>query len=193
MSGRGVSKRETIKAQALLLFAERGVEAVSVAEIAAACDMAKPNLYAHFASKEQLVRDLFAQGYHDYGRQMAAAVGGADPFPAKLDRLVRLICRLHDEDRLRFRFILMRQHAHLREITIDEENPMEIVVRLVEGAMLDGQIPSCNAELVAAAIVGLVIQPATFLLYGRIGTALGPVADDIVTMCLRVATGEKVP
>jgi AcrR family transcriptional regulator len=108
-----------------------GVGVVSVADIAAACDMAEPNLYAHFALKDERV----AQGLHDYGRQMAAAIAGPDPFTVKPGRLVRLTCRLHDQDRLRFRFILMRQHTHLRTIAIDDQNPMEIVVRMVANAI----------------------------------------------------------
>ena len=188
MAIKGSGKRETIKTEALRLFAERGVDAVSVQDIAAACDMAKPNLYAHFKSKDDLVRDLFAEGYRDYGQLMGAAVDGAYPFRKKLDRLVRLICRLHDEDNLRFRFIVMTQHANLRNVVIDEANPVEIVVRLVAAAMAAGEIPARNAELVAAGIVGLVVQPATFLLYGRIGGTLAPMADDIVAMCMRVAT-----
>jgi AcrR family transcriptional regulator len=188
MSGRSGGKRDVIKAQALLLFAASGVDAVSVADIAAACAMAKPNLYAHFSSKDELVRELFQQGYRDYGRRMAEAAAAPGPFRVKLDRLVRLICHLHDEDRPRFRFILMAQHANLHAIAIDERNPVEIVVRVVADAMANGEIPARNAELVAAGIVGLVVQPATFLLYGRIGAALSPVVDDIVSMCMRVAT-----
>jgi AcrR family transcriptional regulator len=188
MSSRGRSKREVIKAQALLLFAANGVHAVSVADIAAACDMTKPNLYAHFASKEELVRELFQQGYRDYGRRMAEAAAAAGPFRVRLERLVRLICHLHDEDRSRFRFILMAQHDNLHAIAIDEHNPVEIVVRVVADAMAKGEIPARNAELVAAGIVGLVVQPATFLLHGRIGAALSTVADEIVSMCMRVAT-----
>jgi AcrR family transcriptional regulator len=187
MAAKGSGKRELIKAEALRLFAERGVDAVSVQDIAAACAMAKPNLYAHFRSKDELVASLFAEGYRDYGRLMAAATAGPAPFREKLDRLVRLICRLHDDDTLRFRFILMTQHANLRNVVIDAENPVEIVVRLVSAAMAAGEIPARNAELVAAGIVGLVVQPATFLLYGRIGGTLGQEAGEIVSMCLRAA------
>jgi AcrR family transcriptional regulator len=187
MAARGSGKRDQIKTEALRLFAERGVDAVSVQDIAAACDMAKPNLYAHFKSKDELVGCLFAEGYRDYGRLMSAATEGTAPFGEKLDRLVRLICRLHDDDTLRFRFILMTQHANLPNVTIDAENPVEIVVRLVAAAMAAGEIPARNAELVAAGIIGLVVQPATFLLYGRIGGALAQNASDIVSMCLRAA------
>jgi AcrR family transcriptional regulator len=182
------SKRETIKAEALRLFAERGVDAVSVQDIATVCAMAKPNLYAHFKSKDELVRELFAEGYRAYGQQMTEAVAQPAPFRVKLERLVRLICALHDEDSLRFRFILMAQHANLPSLILGEVNPVEIVVRLVAAAMAAGEIPSRAPELVAAGIIGLVVQPATFLQYGRLHAPLGAFADDIVSMCMRVST-----
>jgi len=188
VAAKGSGKRELIRAQAMRLFAERGVDAVSVQDIASACDMAKPNLYAHFKSKDELIRDLFVEGYRDYGRLMVQAAEAPGPFRVKLERMVRVICGLHDQDNLRFRFIVMTQHANLWSVVADEVNPMEIVVRLVASAMAAGEIPARNAELVAAGIVGLVVQPATFLLYGRIGGALTPVAGDIVSMCMRVAT-----
>ncbi len=187
MAERGSGKREVIKAEALKMFAERGVDAVSVQDIATACDMAKPNLYAHFRSKDDLVRDLFEQGYRDYGRQMNEAVAAEGPFRARLDRLVRLVCRLHDEDRLRFRFLLLSQHNNLPGARLGEANPMEIVIRLVTGAMADGEIPARDPVLVAAGIVGLVLQPATFLQYGRLQSPLSRMADEIVASCLRAA------
>lgn len=184
---RTTSKRDTIKAEALKLFAERGVDAVSVQDIATACAMAKPNLYAHFKSKDDLVRALFEEGYRDYGRQITEALAAPGPFRARLDRLVRLTCRLHDEDSLRFRFILMTQHANLPNVTLGEANPVEIVIRLVECAMANGEIPPRNPVLLAASIVGLVLQPATFLQYGRLPRPLSNMADEIVSCCMRVA------
>ena len=182
------SKRETIKSEALRLFGERGVDAVSVQDIATACQMAKPNLYAHFKSKDDLVRALFEEGYREYGALMTEAAAQRGPFRVKLERVIRLICRLHDEDSLRFRFILMTQHANLAKIVLGETNPVEIVIRIVTEAMQAGEIPARPPELVAAGIIGLVVQPATFLQYGRLQVPLQSMADDIVSMCMRAAT-----
>jgi len=188
MAERGRGKRETIKAQALKLFGERGVDAVSVQDIATASAMAKPNMYAHFRSKDDLVRELFEEGYRDYGRQMSEAAAVAAPFRKRLECLVRLICRLHDEGRLRFRFILMTQHANLARMSLGEANPVEVVIRLVSEAMVAGEIPTRDPVLVAAGIVGLVVQPATFLQYGRLQGPLARIADDIVSSCMRAAS-----
>jgi AcrR family transcriptional regulator len=182
------NKRDTIKSQALRLFGERGVDAVSVQDIATASNMAKPNLYAHFKSKDDLVHELFQEGYRDYGLQMADTIAEGGPFRRKLDRIVRLICHFHDEDALRFRFILMSQHSNLPTIRLGERNPAQIVVTLVATAMEAGEIPTRDPILVAAGIVGLILQPATFLQYGMLPAPLTSRADEIVSMCMRVAT-----
>ena len=180
------SKRDTIKSEALRLFVERGVDGVSVRDIAAACDMKPGNLYAHFASKEDLVSELFHEGYGSYGAMLGDAAAGAGPFRPRLERMVRLICRLHDEDNLRFRFLLMTQHGYLATVAADERNPVEILCRAVAAAMAAGEIPAREPELMSLALIGTIVQPATGRLYGRLHGSLSERADEIVAMCWRV-------
>ncbi|AUH66657.1 TetR/AcrR family transcriptional regulator [Paracoccus zhejiangensis] len=49
------------------LFRERGVEAVSVAEIMAAVEMTVGGFYKHFASKEALVEEAAGRAFEDAG------------------------------------------------------------------------------------------------------------------------------
>lgn len=178
-------KRDTIKTEATRLFTERGVDAVSVRDIAAACDMKAPNLYAHFTSKEALVAELFHEGYAEYGDILAAEAAKGGPFRARLERLVRTICRLHDEDNFRFRFLVMTQHGFLAEVPHDQRNPVEIICRAVAQAMEGGEIPRREPALAAMAVIGLIVQPATARLYGRLTGGLVERADELVGMCWR--------
>jgi AcrR family transcriptional regulator len=178
-------KRESIKAQAMRLFVERGVDAVSVRDIAAECDMKPSNLYAHFASREALVAELFHEGYAAYGDILADIAASAGPFRGRLERLMREICRLHDEDNIRFRFLVMTQHGFLHQLERTERNPAEVICRAVTAAMEAGEIPRREPELMAMAVIGLIVQPATGLLYGRLGGGLLERADAIVAMCWR--------
>jgi len=183
-------KRDLIKAQALRLFAQHGVDAVSVQDIATACAMAKPNLYAHFRSKDALVHTLFEEGYRDYAAQMQAALAQPGSFPHRLGRLVRLICRLHDEDAPRFRFILMTQHSNLPTAELGEANPIDIVQALITAAINAGEIPRQDPVLLTALIVGLVVQPATFIQYARLPAPLLTHAPAITKACLRAAAAQ---
>lgn len=179
-------KREQIKAEAMRLCVERGVDAVSVRDIAAVCAMKPSNLYAHFASREALVRELFRDGYACYGEILAEIAQKPSPFHARLDRMVREICRLHDEDTVRFRFLLLTQHGALHHIDTDARNPVEILCRAVAAAMEAGEIPAREPALMAMALIGLIVQPATGLLYGRLTGGLTERADTLSALCWRI-------
>jgi AcrR family transcriptional regulator len=181
-------KRELIKAQATRLFVEHGVDTVSVRDIAAACEMKPSNLYAHFASRDALVAELFHDGYGEYGDIMANIANSPDPFRKRLERLIREICRLHDQDTVRFRFLVLTQHGFLHHVERTERNPVEVICHAVAEAMDLGEIPRHEVELTALAVIGLIVQPATGLLYGRLTGGLLERADTIVGMCWRVLT-----
>lgn len=178
-------KREQIKAQAMRLFVERGVDAVSVRDIAAVCAMKPSNLYAHFASREALESELFHEGYAAYGDILTGIAATPGPFRVRLARMVREICRLHDEDNIRFRFLVMTQHGFLHRVARDGHNPVEALCRAVADAMAAGEIPAREPELMAMAVIGMIVQPATARLYGRLEGGLLERADTITAMCWR--------
>ena len=179
------SKRALIKAEAMRLFVEHGIDAVSVRDIAAACAMKPSNLYAHFASREALIAELFYEGYDAYGEILAGLVTVKTPFRSRLETMVREICRLHDQDNIRFRFLVMSQHGFLRHVEPTPRNPVEIICRAVAGAMEAGEIRKGEPELAALALIGLIVQPATGLLYGRLTGGLTERYETIAAMCWR--------
>jgi AcrR family transcriptional regulator len=180
--------RQRIKDEAMALFVARGVDAVSVRDIAAAVGMKAPNLYAHFRSRDELVHELFAEGYAAYGAMLAEAAAGAPGFAAKLDSMVRLICRLHDEEPTRFRFLLVTQHGSLSSIDPgDLVNPVEFLQRTVQTAIDSGELSPGNAALITAMITGIVVQTATFLLYGRLGGGMLDHVDAVASAARAVA------
>src|SRR3954463_15792247 len=62
-SGRTVATRDRVVERALRLFSERGTTAVSMRELADAAGVTVPGLYYHFASKADLIREVYrAQG-----------------------------------------------------------------------------------------------------------------------------------
>ena len=179
-----LSTKDRIRREALHLFAEQGVAAVSVKQIAAAVGMTASNLYAHYKSRDQLVEDLFCTGYEEYGRRLAEVAGRSAPFSERLEAMIRLISRLHDEDADLFRFLLLNQHRSLPGIDSRSPlNPVEIVQRTIEGAIAAGDIPARDPAVTAAAVIGCVLQPAVFCTYGRLGRTMTEAADDIVALC----------
>jgi AcrR family transcriptional regulator len=188
MSLRLGDTRQRIKDEATRLFVEHGVGDVSVRDIANAVGMKAPNLYAHFRSRDDLVNELFAEGYAAYGKLLAEAAASAPGFPAQLEAMLRLICRLHDEDILRFRLLLLSQHGCLANLSPgDPHNPVDTLQRMIEAAMDRGEIPLRDPALITAMVFGAVVQTATFVLYGRIRASMSELADILVPACAGLA------
>jgi AcrR family transcriptional regulator len=179
---------ERIKREAMRLFVEHGVDAVSMRDIAEAVGMKAPSLYAHFRSREELIGELFHASYAEYGRRLAEAAAIPGDFRQQLEAMVRVVCGLHVEDELLFNFLLLTQHGFLRQVSTGDANPVDVICRWVAGAMAGGDIPSGHATVIAAAIIGVIVQAATFRLYGRLDQSLAELTDEIVALCLRIVS-----
>ncbi len=181
-----VTSKDRIKREAMRLFVKHGTDAVSMRDIADAVGMKAPSLYAHFRSRDELIAALFLGSYSDYGRKLAGAAATAGTAHQQLRAMVRTICALHAEDELLFNFLLLTQHGFLAEVRADDSNPVEVICRWVATSMQSGDIPPGNPTLIAGAIMGIIIQNATFRMYGRLTTGLNDHADELFALCLRI-------
>ncbi|KUL40493.1 TetR/AcrR family transcriptional regulator [Streptomyces regalis] len=68
---------ETVSETAIRLFLEKGFDAVSVAEVAAAAEISKPTLFRYFPAKEDLVLHRIADHEQEAARVVAEAEEGA--------------------------------------------------------------------------------------------------------------------
>ncbi|MEU6980148.1 MULTISPECIES: TetR family transcriptional regulator [unclassified Streptomyces] len=81
--------RQTLSDIAVALFLEKGFDAVSVAEIAAAAEVSKPTLFRYFPAKEDLVLHRFADHEDEPARVVAAArEAGTAPLDALRDHVL---------------------------------------------------------------------------------------------------------
>jgi AcrR family transcriptional regulator len=74
--------RRQLAATALELFLERGFDAVSVADVAAAAEVSKPTLFRYFPTKEDLVLDRFADHQDEVARVVEGRPAGLGPVGA---------------------------------------------------------------------------------------------------------------
>lgn len=75
--------RQLLSETAIGLFLERGFDAVSVAEIAAAAEVSKPTLFRYFPAKEDLVLQRFADHEDEAARLVTdARAAGVAPLDA---------------------------------------------------------------------------------------------------------------
>ncbi|MFF2847133.1 TetR family transcriptional regulator [Streptomyces sp. NPDC058001] len=73
---------QAVSDTAVALFLERGFDAVSVAEVAAAAEISKPTLFRYFPAKEDLVLHRFADHEDEAARVVAGRAAGQSPLDA---------------------------------------------------------------------------------------------------------------
>ena len=72
-----VSRRQQIEDAASTLFRERGYAATSVRDIAQALDMQGGSLYAHVASKEDMLWAIVVRAADQFNREVGPIAGAA--------------------------------------------------------------------------------------------------------------------
>ncbi|GAA3392957.1 TetR/AcrR family transcriptional regulator [Streptomyces roseoviridis] len=81
--------RQVLSETAVELFLEKGFDAVSVAEIAAAAEVSKPTLFRYFPAKEDLVLHRFADHQDEPARVVTAGrEAGVPPLDALRDHVL---------------------------------------------------------------------------------------------------------
>lgn len=186
MARQPADTKARIEACALRLFVERGFLATSMRDIAACVGVTEGALYRHFVGKEQLAWHLFSTGFTELARTLDRLQAGVGDLPGKLDAMLDTFVELFDSDPVRFNYLLLAQHGQLDKVTADMANPVEVVRRVLADAMERGEIGAGNPDFLAALIMGLVLQPATFIVYGRLERPLRARTDEIRRACRRI-------
>ncbi|MDH7796332.1 MULTISPECIES: TetR/AcrR family transcriptional regulator [unclassified Beijerinckia] len=164
---KGAATRNRILAEALRLFADKGVEGTSIRDIALAVGIVDAALYRHFRSKDEIASEVFLLHYGALAEAIAEIGEHKQSFRQTVRQLVDHFCTLFDEQPAVFAFILLQQHDHLAGIG-DEANVVETLRQIMQRAHKSGDIIVGDANVAAAMALGTVIQPAVFKLYGRL-------------------------
>jgi len=176
---RSIEARSKVERAAIELFAAKGVDGVSIAEIAAAAGVSQGALYRYYPSKDHLAESLFSNAYTRTGGELAAIATRTTGFRARICAMVRHFCSLYDRDPQLFRFMLIAQHDLLPRLRPGEQTPVTAIADTVSAAAAVGEIGPVDANLAAAAVIGIVLQTAIFHIYGRLQGRLAPRAPGL--------------
>ena len=160
----GAETRERLLRAAAGVFAERGYDGTRVTEISAAAGVSNGAMYAHFASKAELLTGAL----RTHGRRMLADVFAADPSQSITDLLLVIGRRLPRRRDARGYLIVEALVAARRD---------EDVARLMRGYV--GERADWLAELMRVAQAG-----------GELDPALSP--DALAHFCLLLAMGSAL-
>jgi AcrR family transcriptional regulator len=169
---RSIAVRDKVERAALELFAAKGVDGVSIAEIATAAGVAQGALYRHYPSKDELAWALFSTAYRRTGAELDAIRAREPSFRPRIAVMIEHFCSLYDEDPALFRFMLIAQHDLLPRIGPEERTPVEAIADSVSDAIRAGELRPVEPQEATAVILGIVLQTAVFHIYGRLGGAL---------------------
>ena len=190
----GARTRARIEEAALKLFAARGVAGTSVRDIAEAVGVSEGALYRHFPSKEELARVLFLDRYAALAQEILKLRQSHTGLPARLGAMVDFGCTLFDEQPELFTYLLINQHDHLAHVPDDPaRNAVSALAVLLEDGAGNATEAPQPPELAAAMIMGLIVQPAVFALYGRLVGPLARHAPAITEAVLRILGTDRSP
>ncbi len=169
---------------AVQLFAARGVDGVSISDIAMAAGVAQGALYRHYRGKDELAAQLFANAYLRTGAELAAICDAKTGLSARIAAMVEHFCALYDRDAALFRFMLIAQHDLLPRVGHTGPTPVEVIEAALADAVAMGEIGKLDPAEGAAAIMGIVLQTALFHIYGRLSGPLLPRAPALARAAL---------
>ena len=158
--------REAIAATARRLFAERGFDAVTVAEIAAAADVSEKTVFNHFATKEDLV---FAGGEARLAQLQAdiaerpPGTSVLDVFRASSEAMLDIVAAGETEDSLVVPRIVRDSPALQERLAVGWEREAEALAAAIAeatGADDDDLVPAVVARTLAWTLI--TIFRATF-------------------------------
>jgi AcrR family transcriptional regulator len=180
--------KERIERAAIGLFVKKGVPETTVRDIAQQVDISEGALYRHFVGKEELVWQLFERHYIAFAARLQALADGEPAARGKLSAMIRGFCQAHDDNPALFHFLLFVQHGQLSKLSHDTPTPVTVMHDVLSKAIAAGELPPQDANLAAALVMGLVLQPVTFAAYGRLPQAQAPNADRLIAAAWAAVT-----
>jgi AcrR family transcriptional regulator len=187
---RSTGVKAKVERAAIALFAARGVDGVTIGDIASAAGVSQGALYRHYPSKEDLAWSLFSSAYLRMGSELDAIRHGRPDLRTRLAAMVAHVCALYDEDPALFRFMLLSQHGLLPRVPAERRTPVHAVADAVADAARGGELGSSAIDptAAAAAVMGIVLQTALFHVYGRLKGKLSARAPELARAALAAVT-----
>lgn len=153
------SQRAVIMDAALLCFARNGYGATRIRDIAEASSMSEGALYRHFASKEELARELHLQAMSVFSEELLAA-SIADTATSSLRQMAVRVLTLYREQPAAFVYALLQAPpAAVASMPEDRDLPIDIIATVVEQARTQSSVRAGDTRVLASCFLGCLVQP----------------------------------
>ena len=173
--------RQAIHMAAMRLFAERGFEATTIADIAAAADISPRTFFAYFPSKEEVVFSKFEPAFEDFDRSLSERPPGTTALEALRAWIGRAAKEFSgDADAARLEARLRHESPAVAACDLQHMRQFEHRLAAAVGEDLGEPADALRPRLVAAAAVAALqasSDAADVILEGDPETAEALMAD----------------
>lgn len=180
---RGTKAR--IERAALDLFVASGVDAATTREIAKAAGVSEGAIYRHFDSKDALAAAMFLSIHAKLAALVREAAREKQGITDQTAAIVEAYCRTADADFPLFTFHLLYTHRFL-PTPVGVDDPVTAVEDIIAAAVKRREIAKAAPALVAGMALGVVLQTALQIHYGRLEGPLSRHADELAAAALAV-------
>lgn len=187
---RAATTRAKIERAALDAFAAASVDAATTREIARRAGVSEGALYRHFPSKAAIAETLFAGIHERLARLVRETSATGVSIEEQAAAIVEAYCRTADADWTLFSFHLLST-SHFLPSPPGDDDPVSAAEDVVAAAMARGEIPAGDPALVAAMALGVVLQTALVIIYGRLDGPLSAHAPGLALAVLAVLKSGK--
>ncbi|MCV9948709.1 TetR/AcrR family transcriptional regulator [Paenibacillus sp. BT-177] len=174
------SKKKDILQAAMCLFATKGIDGISVKEIAEAAGVTDAAIYKHFKSKDAMALEVFGQYCNSYTTLIDFYRKQNGSFLSRFHQLVDEVLNMHDEDQ--YGLLLLSQHHELYVEASQSQNvrqPLEALTEFIEQGIQQGELTKQNAQLSGVLIIGAITRLSVSSLEGELPQQLVPFAVEI--------------
>ncbi len=185
----GSNTKKRLARTALKLFVEQGITETTIRDIADAAGVAEGTLYRHYDSKDALAWELFSDNFTAFALELEELQARHPILRLKLDAMIRQFCSFFDDDPVLFSYLLLAQHAQFKKVTPEMPSPIRVLREAITAGMEAGEVPAFDPNVATAMVMGVVLEVATFKVYGGVDQTLSSLADNLVAASWRILAG----
>lgn len=162
------TKRPEIVQVATSLFATRGIDGVSMRDIATAAGVREAAIYRHFTSKDELARDIFLSWYGWYCTELQRIVKGSASTLEQLREIVRHEFSAAADHSHAFIYFCENEARFVPELPAGVLSARRIFTAFIKAGQARGEVRMASPELLADMVSGALCAVAlTWLCTGR--------------------------
>ena len=180
------TKRPVIIRAATLLFAQRGVDATSMRDIAEAAGVREAAIYRYFASKEEMSLEIFASWYGWYSRQLREIVRGPGDTKAKVLDAARLELSAAKQHTEAFTYFCENEPRFIRSLPAGVPRARDVFIDLIRDGQERCQVkagdPGLMADMLSGALCGVALSWIRRRRRGELSGQLALVAESCWAM-----------